>query len=777
MNLMPDLFNSPEWWPVAVGIVVVTALLVAWSYMNSTASVPFRLLLAGLKLSGVALLALCLLEPMRSETKPETGANLFVVAADASRSMNVRDRLGKPSRADRVSDLLNSSNQWLLNLESEFDLRRYQFGERLNSVQDYSDYAAEANGSSIDQVVQVIGNRYQNRPLAGVLLLTDGNSTASLPSDLSWDSMPPIYPVVMGSQRPARDLEIVNTTVSESNFETAPVTIAADLICHGMGGSTIEVQLLDHESKEIERKKIARVEDNRKFAVRFQVKPQQRGVSTFTLRAFAEGNEELVSESEATVFNNQRQLIVNHRSGPYRILYVTGRPNWEYKFLRRALSIDDEIELVGLMRLAKREAKFTFRGHEGESTNSLYRGFGNQGDQTAEQYDEPVMVRLDVKDNDELRGGFPKAASELFKFHAIILDDVEASFFSEDQKTLIQDFVESRGGGLLMLGGQESFVKGEFDRTPIGEMLPVYVDRFQPSPQSANYQMSLTREGWLQPWIRVRSTQGLEQQRLSEMPPFKTINRVNSIKPGAAVLASVRTEDGENLPALVTQRFGKGRTGALLLGDYWRWHLNAEPGNEDLLISWRQMMRWLVSETPQRIEAELVPADNANLTHIEVAAYDDQYRLLNNADVKVKVGLPDGQSLELPTDPIDGQSGAYRASFASRDQGLYRVSATVQAPDEDSISSSDVGWVASPQDEEFASIIPNRSLLETLASKTGGEVIEANQLNQFVNSLGNRPIPYVETVTHPWWHSWQILLLALGLLVAEWGLRRWKGMA
>ena len=42
--------------------------------------------------------------------------------------------------------------------------------------------------------------------------------------------------------------------------------------------------------------------------------------------------------------------------------------------------------------------------------------------------------------------------------------------------------VSLRGGGLLMLGGQESFASGGYDRTPIGEMLPVYLDRFPQAP-------------------------------------------------------------------------------------------------------------------------------------------------------------------------------------------------------------------------------------------------------------------------------------------------------
>ena len=36
-------------------------------------------------------------------------------------------------------------------------------------------------------------------------------------------------------------------------------------------------------------------------------------------------------------------------------------------------------------------------------------------------------------------------------------------------------FVSARGGGLLILGGQESFTKGKYDQTPLGELSPVYI--------------------------------------------------------------------------------------------------------------------------------------------------------------------------------------------------------------------------------------------------------------------------------------------------------------
>ena len=86
-------------------------------------------------------------------------------------------------------------------------------------------------------------------------------------------------------------------------------------------------------------------------------------------------------------------------------------------------------------------------------------GFKNE-EQEAEEYDKPVLIRLNTRDADELKTGFPTEAKELFEYSAVIVDDLEAKFFRPSQHTLLHKYVSERGGGLLMLGGQESFRKG-----------------------------------------------------------------------------------------------------------------------------------------------------------------------------------------------------------------------------------------------------------------------------------------------------------------------------
>src|SRR5690606_12785669 len=151
---------------------------------------------------------------------------------------------------------------------------------------------------------------------------------------------------------------------------------------------------------------------------------------------------------------------------------VGGRPTWDFKFLNRALFDDPQLQMVALMRAARREPKFDFKGRAGEASNPMYRGFTDDQEQ-APRYDQPVLVRVNARDENELRGGFPKTAAELYAYDAVMLDDVEAAFFSHEQQVLLRQFVAERGGGLLMLGGADSLDNGDYGSTPLAAALPL----------------------------------------------------------------------------------------------------------------------------------------------------------------------------------------------------------------------------------------------------------------------------------------------------------------
>ncbi|HQG47677.1 MAG TPA: glutamine amidotransferase, partial [Sedimentisphaerales bacterium] len=541
-----------DWiWPAGLGLLAAL-LLLAWSYRRSPAAGPVPRIAFALKLLGIAALAFCLIEPIWSGRQAVSGANIVVVAADNSSGMGIRDERDSPTRGEILRQTLETGQDgWLSSLGGAFQVRQYLFDSRLRRTPDFSDLTFDGTATSLGAALRTLAERYKERPLAGVLLFTDGCATdidQQLPDLMG---LGPVYPVVIGKDRPHRDLALANVTVSQTSFEDAPVTIQVDAEAVGFAGGTVAIELLDGAGRVVEQQQwIPHRNEDRQF-FRFRLRPDRSGVLFYRLRITdrtqVEASDNPDRASEATLANNSRTIVVDRGKGPYRILYVSGRPNWDFKFLKRALEEDEQVQLVALIRVAKREPKYDWRGRAGETSNPFYRGFDVQDKEQVEQYDQPVLVRLNTLDRNELRDGFPKTAEELFEYHAVILDDIEATFFSRDQMDLIRRYVTQRGGGFLMLGGKESFQKGDYQRTPIASIVPVYLDPVPAAKNSLGARLSLTREGWLEPWARLRDNEKDEQQRLAEMPEFQVVNRARAVKPGARVVATVDAKDSQEL--------------------------------------------------------------------------------------------------------------------------------------------------------------------------------------------------------------------------------------
>ena len=72
--------------------------------------------------------------------------------------------------------------------------------------------------------------------------------------------------------------------------------------------------------------------------------------------------------------------------------------------------------------------------------------------------------------------GLPSTMAALEKYDGVILSNVSSLKMSRQQMTLVRDYVRDQGGGLIMIGGEESFGLGGFYRTPIEEALPVTME-------------------------------------------------------------------------------------------------------------------------------------------------------------------------------------------------------------------------------------------------------------------------------------------------------------
>ncbi len=781
------IFFAGKSWLMPVALVSAGAVIfVAWSYVRSAAAGPLKFACALLKLLGIAALLACLLEPMWSREKAKPGANVFAVVADNSRSLTLNEPGAKLSRGAEMREvLLGERSAWRKTLGENFEVRNYLADSRLRPTDAFGELNFDGRASALGDALRQVAARHHGQPLAGIVLMTDGNAS-DLAAAAAIEGLPPVFPVVFGTDNVGRDLAITNTAVTLTSFDDAPVSVQADVAVSGFADEEIVARLFpiaangvkDAEPAAADAKPAAEEilkvpRGAAKVVFRLQVRPEKPGVVFYRLVVGAKN----AGAAEATMANNESVVTVDRGKGPYRVLYVSGRPNWEYKFLRRAIEGEEETQLVALIRIAKREPKFEFRGRAGESSNPLFRGFGNQSKEEIERYDQPVMVRLGTEDANELVGGFPKTAEELFRYRAVIIDDLEAEFFTAAQMSLLQRFVSERGAGFLMLGGAESFGDGNFARTAIGEMMPIYFDT-KTTVEPGELRLSLTREGWLQPWARLRTNEQDERKRLAELPVFGVLNHVGTAKPAATVIATV--SDGKReFPALVTQRFGRGRTAALLIGDLWHGGLGDEVRQKDLGRAWRQMVRWLVADVPGTIEVRAEP--DAQSVRIEVRARDVKFEPIENARVTVKIQRSGAKGadaeLNIPAEPSPKDAGLYIATFTPRESGGYRAEATVLNESGANAGSAQTGWSTNFDADEFRLLAPNRALMEQLARKTGGEVITVDRLEKFARDIPSRKAPITETTTEPLWHTGGMFLFAIACFLGEWGLRRRSGLA
>ncbi|MAI69354.1 MAG: hypothetical protein CMM01_00335 [Rhodopirellula sp.] len=793
---------------------------------------------------------------MRSGTRPRPQANILPLLVDNSRSMLLKTDVGEESRRAQVTRIVDEDSGWRRRLAQAFDVRSYLFDSRLESVDQLSAFDASGYSSSLAGSLQSLSERFASRPVAGVLLFSDGNLTDLPTGDADWSKLGfPVYPVLPSNDGDYEDLRIADVSVGQTDFESAPTTVTITLDSDGMDGQTAFVRLAEAGSgKLIEEQQVKLGGNDEQQEARFRFRPEKTGVSFYRATVFTERDrgwgesltvkaevnaaatgssltenaaedeseyladekvgpvltadptgekrgvlgladareaadtlETDIRSSEATLMNNQRIVTVDRATGPYRILYVAGRPNWEFKFLRRALQEDAEVQLVALLRIANKEAKFSFRDKSVNSTNPLFAGLGEDEEEAAQQYDEPVIIRLGVKESEELSEGFPETAEELFAYHGVVLDDIETSFFTQDQMLLLRKFVAARGGGLLMLGGSESFASDKFADSPLGELSPVYAPRSGKPSLDGPFAIELTREGLLQPWVRLRDTEAAEKDRVRGMPSFLTVNQVGDVKPGASQLATVTVAGDRKAPALIAQRFGKGRTAALTVGDMWRWSMrrndaalndDAAALRDDPAQAWRQLSHWLVNDVPRRVDVRVETGDDPSKpVTVVVTVRDEEYLPLDNASVELVISPMEGEPFVLKADMDDNEAGKYLATYWSREPGGYSLTVTVTAADGTAVGLAKAGWTSDAGAAEFRELKLNRELLQQIADQTGGEVISESDLAGFAEDLPNRDVPVTETWIYPIWHRPWVMFLAILCLCCEWGLRRWKGLA
>ena len=252
------------------------------------------------------------------------------------------------------------------------------------------------------------------------------------------------------------------------------------------------------------------------------------------------------------------------------------------------------------------------------------------------------------------------------------------------------------------------------------------------------------------------------------------------VKPGATRLLD---GTGPGVPAgqvvLASQRYGRGMAIAFPVQDSWMWQFHADIPLEDQTheVFWGQMLRWLVNDVPGQLSfsASAEPAATGEAVTVRADLRDEAFRTVSDAAVTAVVEAPDGTVRELPMDWTAQREGEYRTSFVPEALGLHRL--RVDAAKGDSLVGTGTMGLDVVQDEgEYFAAQMRAPLLRRIADETGGRFYDVESLSRLPEEIRYSGQGVTEMERYDLWDMPIMFFLLVGLIAAEWGYRRKRGL-
>jgi hypothetical protein len=215
----------------------------------------------------------------------------------------------------------------------------------------------------------------------------------------------------------------------------------------------------------------------------------------------------------------------------------------------------------------------------------------------------------------------------------------------------------------------------------------------------------------------------------------------------------------------------------MLVGDFFQSGLGDEARQKDLGRAWRQLVRWLTADVPDRMEVRAEEAGEA--IKLRVWARDERFEPMDHARVTLAIAPTSGGAAPvlMPAEASASEAGLFEATYYPRVSGGYRVEATVEGDEGRVAGVAQTGWTTNLATTEYRDLRPNLAAMELLAKQTGGRVLKPSELAEFASRLPSERAPVMETWTQPLWHTPWVMLAALACFIFEWTLRRRSGLA
>src|SRR5687767_11093392 len=732
-----------------VPIALVAALVAAWFYRASRSALTPRdqMVLGGLRIAAISIVALCLARPVLAVSRAIEQRNVVGIVIDDSRSMRITDH-SSLARGSYAHEVFGGPDSALFKaLAEKFQLRFFRTSGAGGRSETLGDTPLNGSRTHLATALLRAEEELAGAPVAGMVVISDGadNSAASPGSTPMLEQMLalrarqiPVYTIGVGSERFDRDIEVSRVEVPTSVLREASILVEVVLSQRGYAGKKVPV-VVEDSGRIIGSRDVALPKDGEAAVIRIRVPASESGARLLKVRVPVQ-SDEMVKE------NNDRESVVVVNDRREKILYLEGEPRFELKFIRQAVEDDKNLQVVTLLRSAKDK-----------------------------------FLRMSVDDSVELSTGFPKTREELFAYRGVILGSVEASFFTVDQLRMLADFVGVRGGGLLVLGGRRALAEGGFAGTPLADALPVELGPPAGSDSGATeIAIAPTASGVLHPATQLAPNDSATAALWRQMPPLTTVNEVGRPKPGATVLLEGRAEgDRRARPTLTFQRYGRGKAIVFAVQDSWLWQMHALVSVEAQRHEkfWRQLLRWLVSDVPSRVDplATGEGAVNEGIP-LRVVVSDSAYARFNGASVSGEILAPGGELTQVPFEWATDRDGEYTAMMVPGVNGVHTINLKAVVGRDTIRSAAGYVRVAEPTAEFFGAEM-RPAVLRQVAEETGGRFYRPSEAARLAEDIVYTTSGATEIQRLDLWDMPALFLLLLGLLGAEWLYRRRRGLA
>jgi len=727
-------------WTLYLAILLAAAGL--WFWVHRNASGPSRL--GSLRSTAVwllqtlmaSLLLLMLWHPALSVATLRRQQNIVAVVVDDSASMAQADEANGATREAAATQALNSG---LLNsLKDKFQVRLYKLGDHLERFDKLEQLTASAPATHIGEGLKQVVEDAASLPIGAVILASDGADNSG---GVDLETMSefrrqriPIHTIGFGREKAQKDVELSDAQIPSRALPDSRLAAQVSFHQEGFKGERAKITL--REGKKILAQKDVTLKDD--GVEQTEAVPFNAGsAAVHVIEAAVEP-----LPGETNVKNNVLTRLVNVDNRKPRILYLEGEPRWEFKFLRRAVEDDATIDLVTILRTTQ---------------NKIYR----QG----------------IANPDELKDGFPNKVEELFAFDGVIIGSVDAPYLTPNQQTLMKDFVDRRGGGLLFLGGKDSLADGGWKQSADVDLIPTILPDRKNTFVRVGANVELTAAGKDSLITRMEEDPAKNVERWKKLPYVMNFQDPGQPKPGATVLVDGLPMSGGRVPLLITQNYGRGRTALFATGGSWRWQMLQPVADKSHEMFYQQLLRWLVSDTPRRVIASTPKQSIADESKVTLRAdvRDRTYLPASDATAEVHVLGPDGLAETVPMRPDPIEQGIFTAEYATPKAGSYLMEVVATRGSEelgrDAITVRREDGVA----ENFHTA-QNRELLEKLASETGGRYYKPEDAQKLGKEISYSEAGITVRETRDLWDMPVVFLLLLMLRSAEWLLRRKWGV-